>query len=90
MENGNGIRPRRAGIKSIVFYLPADVLTNDELASEWASGATRRRLSRRPAPSRAVTKECSSDLGVAVAPNAHLERVTGKEDRSKPSMGSMA
>ena len=34
MENGNGIRQRRAGIKSIALYLPADVLTDDELASE--------------------------------------------------------
>ena len=68
MYYGNGAR-RRAALKAIASYLPADTLTNEELARELGGWDAPKILEKTGIAERriAAPDECSSDLGVAAA-----------------------
>jgi len=68
MQPGNGAR-RRAAVKAVASYLPADLLTNEQLARELGGWDAQKILEKTGIAVRhiAAPNECSSDLGVAAA-----------------------
>jgi 3-oxoacyl-[acyl-carrier-protein] synthase-3 len=68
MHQGEGAR-RRAALKAVASYLPAGVLTNEELAQELGGWDAQKILEKTGIAVRHITRpdECSSDLGVAAA-----------------------
>lgn len=69
MHNGDGGRQRRAAIKAIASYLPAGILTNEELAEDLGGWDAQKILEKTGIAVRriAAAQECSSDLGVKAA-----------------------
>lgn len=68
MHRGDGAR-RRAALKAVASYLPAGILTNEELAEELGGWDAQKILEKTGIAVRhiAARQECSSDLGVAAA-----------------------
>ena len=68
MQSASGVR-RRAAVKAVASYLPAGLLTNEQLAQELGGWDAQKILEKTGIAVRHIAEpdQCSSDLGVAAA-----------------------
>lgn len=72
----------QAAIKAIEYYLPENVLTNDQLAAEFPEWTAEKIFSKTGISERRISRsgECSSDLGVAAAQQLFNSAVCKPDD----------